>query len=148
MHLRNPQKKKKKKKSSVHWQRRGGGLWPTVTFDKSLSLLTSARRALSYRCTWHHMLISSHPTVSSIISLIGVLVLCHFDDSMLICHCRSSERLKEGGWGGRRHILQVRRVRWQCNHRKNLQRDFFFFHAFTRSRPKGVVLVRASSRRA
>lgn len=31
-----------------------------------------------------------------------VLVLCHFDDSMLICHPRISGRLKDGRRSGRR----------------------------------------------
>lgn len=87
-----------------------------------------------------------HPTVSSIKSLMDVLALCHCDDSILICHCWISEKLKERRRGGG-DILQVRRGQWQYNHGETLQReDFFSF--FTRSRPKGVVLVRASSRRA
>lgn len=83
----------KEQRGSTAW--RGAGLWPAVTFDKPLSLLTSARRALSYQRAQHRTPPHPHPPstpplpqhvrVSSIKALMDVLVLCHVDDSMLIC---------------------------------------------------------------
>lgn len=78
----------------------------------SLCFFSPPQDKLCHTNTPHHMLSLSplHLTVSSIKTLMDVLALCHSDDSILICHCWISEKLKEAG--GRRRgedILQVRR---------------------------------------
>jgi len=84
----------------------------------------------------------THSTVSSIKSLIDVLVLCHFDDSMLICHPRISEKLKDMGRRRRRRrrrrYLTAWEGNWQYNHGETLQReDFFSSHFSHAADPKG-----------
>lgn len=74
-----------------------GRLWPLT----SLCYFSPLQNKLCH--TSAHNITCSFPlptpySVSSIKSLMDVLALCHFDDSILICLCWITER--RGGWRG------------------------------------------------
>lgn len=109
-----------------------GRLWPLTSLCYFSPLQNKLCHTSAPNITWSFPLPTPY-SVSSIKSLMDVLALCHFDDSILICLCWIAER-RGGGEG----ILQVRTGALTVWSWSDTGEGVFFFFLFSHDvDPKG-----------